>query len=153
MGKAYGLGSVDFTTREQLDVIKKDGNLLREAFLGSDVPGGQIENGPPVSQESQNPQKNPQKSKEIILVRADDVEWLNCRFPTASLTEGESLLRLFLLTCQGPECEDLVCNHGRYKEVGKDCHKVLGETEMFTLRIEFPTPLNFLREKCFEKKK
>ena len=130
------MGSVDFAKREQLDVLKKDGKLIREAFLESNVPGGQSGNGLLVSQESKTHQENPRKTEEIILVRTEDVECLNFRFSSSSLTEGGNLLHLFILTCQGPECEDLVCNHGCYKAVNKDCHKVLGESEMFMLHIE-----------------
>ena len=60
------MGSVDFTKREQLDVPKEDGNLIRVDFLESNVPGGKIENGLIFSQESKTPQKNPQKSKKLF---------------------------------------------------------------------------------------
>ena len=117
--------------------------------MESNLPGGQNGNGLLVIQESKSLPKKPLKTKESILVRADDTDCLNFRFPTSSLTDGGNFLRLFILTFQGPECEDLICNHGRYKAVSKDCHKILGETEMSMLHIEFPTQLNFVRKKCF----
>ena len=84
--------------REHLDVLKKDGKLLRGAFLWNLAPGGQIESGLLVSQELEPLRKiNGKKKKEIILVRSDDTERLNLRFPTESLTKDESLLNLFYL--------------------------------------------------------
>ena len=146
------MGSVDITKREQLDVLKKDGGLLLGAFSGSNLPGGKNGNGLLVIQESKSLPGKPLKTKEIILVRADGIECLNFRFPTSSLTDGGNLLHLFILTCQGPECEDLICNHGCYRAVSKDCRKILDETEMFTLHIEFPAPLNFVCVECFWEK-
>ena len=64
--------------------------------------------------------------------------------PSASLTDGESNLRPFKLVRKGPECEGLNCNHGCYKAVSADCQKILDESDVFTLRIGFPTPLNFV---------
>ena len=92
--------------REPLDVLTKDGKLIRDDFMGSNVPGGKIGNGLLVIQESKTPQENSRKTKGIILVRADDVECLNLRCSTASLTDGENLPHLFIITCQGPECDD-----------------------------------------------
>ena len=50
-GQSLWIGLCRFYKKEQLDVLKKDGKLLREAFLGSHVPGGQIESGLLVSRE------------------------------------------------------------------------------------------------------
>ena len=133
--------------REQLDVLKKGRTTLREAFLEKTVPGGQNESVLLVSQESRILQEKPREN-EITLLRSDDIECLNFCCTAESLAGGESLLHLFKLTCQGPQCEGLNCNHGRYKEVRKDCHKLLDESYMFMLHIEFPTPLNFVCKKC-----
>ena len=87
------------------------------------------------------------KQNEIILIRSEDIECRNFWYSAASLKEDESLLRLFKLVCQGPECEGLNCNHGCYKAVDKDCHQILDESDMFMLHLEFPTPLNYVCEK------
>ena len=103
------------------------------------------------SQELETPQKIPLGNKEVILVRDGDIECLNLRFYTESLTNHESLLHLFILTCETLGCEDLVCGHGCYKAVNKDCRKVLEESDMFMMFIEFPVPLNSICKKCFGK--
>ena len=84
---------------------------------------------------------------------SEDIECSKLCLPAASLTDGESLLHLLKLVCQDPECGGLNCNHGCYKEVNKDCHKILDESDMFMLHIEFSTPLNFVCEKCIGKVK
>ena len=117
------------------------------------APVGQPESGLLASQELKTPQEIPRGDKEVLLVRADDIECLNFRFPTGSLAKDESLIRLFILTCETLGCEDLVFAHGCYKAVNKDCHKVLDESDMFMMFVEFPTPLNLLRKKCFGKAK
>ena len=146
MGRALSILRKARTTR----CSKKDGKLLREAFLGNAAPGGQPESGLLVSQELKTPGKS-SENKDVLLVRVEDIECLNFRFPTESLTKDESLLLLFILTCENPDCADLVCDHGRYKAVRKDCRKVLDESDMFMMSIEFPTPLNSPRRKCFGK--
>ena len=70
---------------------------------------------------------------------------------TGNLTKDESLLRLFLLTRDRGNCEELVCNHGTYRETTPECHKSLDETDMFMTEIDFTTPLNFLCLKCLDK--
>ena len=82
--------------REQLDVLKKDGELLREAFLENVAPGVQPESGMLVIQELKTPQQIPREDKEVLLVISDDIECLNLRFPTGSLTKDGSVLRLFM---------------------------------------------------------
>ena len=119
--------------------------------MGNVAPGGQLESGLLASQELETPRKIPRKDKEVLLARADDIECLNFRFSTESLTGGESLLRLFILTCETLDCDDLACNHGCYKAASEDCHKVLEEPDMFLMFVEFPTPLNFLCGECFGK--
>ena len=73
---------------------QKDGKLLREAFLGNVAPGGRPEGGHLVSRELKTPQEIPRGNKDVLLVRAGDIECLNFRFPTVSLTKDESLLHL-----------------------------------------------------------
>ena len=46
------------------------------------------------------------------------------------------------------DCEELVCNRGIYKEVNPKPHKVLDENDMFTMPIEFPTPINPIYGEC-----
>ena len=74
---------------------------------------------------------------------------LNFRSPAASLTVGESLLRLFKLECQDPECNCLDWEYGCYKAVNKDCHTQLNESGGLMLQIEFPTPINLSGEMCW----
>ena len=58
--------------REQTDVLKRGGGLLREAFVEViDEPGGQIESVLRISHEIIPPETKPNKKKEIILVRAE----------------------------------------------------------------------------------
>ena len=83
--------------REQIDVLKKGRTILREAFLGNAIPGGQNENGRIVSQRSIAHVEKPRKQNEIIRMRSEDIECRNLCFPTSSLTEGESALHLFKL--------------------------------------------------------
>ena len=78
----------------------------------------------------------------------EDIECLNYRFPTSSLTEGASILHLFKLECQDPQFEGLDFNHGRYKAVSPSCRNELDNSDMFMLNIEFPTPINFVCKKC-----
>ena len=147
-GKAYGSGSVDFTKTRTARCSQKDGKLLREAFLGNLVPVGQIESGLLVSEESNPLRKSTERKRNHSSKRW--WYWVSkIAFLHGKSNERRKSFKSLLLTCQGPECEDLFCNHGCYKAANKDCHKVLGESEMFTLLIDFPTPLNFLREKCF----
>ena len=68
--------------------------------MGGTVPGGQHESGLLVIQESRMLQGETRKIKEIALFMSDDIERLNFCFATASLTDDESLLHLFKLTCQ-----------------------------------------------------
>ena len=79
-----------------------------------------------------------------------DIVCLNYRFTTARLTEGDSLLHLLKLECQGEECEVLDCEHGCYKAVIGNCHKELDNSDMFMLNVEFPTPTNFVCKKCVD---
>ena len=88
------------------------------------------------------------EQNEIILTMSGDIECRNLCFPIASLTGDESILRVFKLVCQGPECGGLNCNHGCYKAGNEECRKILDEFDMFMLHIEFLTPLNFVGEKC-----
>ena len=67
-----------------------------------------------------------------------------------SLTEGESLLHLFNLECQDPECEGLDCEHGCYKAVSENSHIELDNSDMIMLNIEFRTPKNFAFKKCVD---
>ena len=77
--------------------------ILRGAFLGETLPGGQNESGLLLSQEYRIPPVGIRETKkEITLIRPDDIECLNSCFTTASLAEGASLLHLFKLTSQGP---------------------------------------------------
>ena len=132
--------------------LKGGGGLLREAFVEVlDDPDGQIESVLPLSREKILPQPNPQKKKETLLARADEIECLNFRFATESLTNGESLLCLFLLTCDRGDCEELICNRGCYKAVSPNCRKVLDGGEMFMLQIDLLKPLNLPCAKCFDK--
>ena len=62
---------------EQLDVLKKDRSILRGAFLGNAIPGGQNENGLLVSQEYMGHAEKPRKRTEIILIRSEDIECRN----------------------------------------------------------------------------
>ena len=73
------------------------------------------------------PQEIPRKDKEVLLLRADDIECLNFRFSAESLTKGESLLHLFILTCETLGCEDLVCDHGCEFEMKATNHKLSKE--------------------------
>ena len=90
----------------------------------------------------------PRGQNEIILTRSEDIECRNFCFTTASLTDGESPVRRFKLVRQGPECDGLNCNHGRYKAINKICHKILDESGMFTSHVEFSTTLNFVCDIC-----
>ena len=142
------MGSFDFTKARTARCSQKDGKLFREAFLENVAPVGQLESGLLLSRELKTPQEITRKDKEVLLVRADDTECLNFRFTAESLTKDWSLLRLFILTCETPDFEDLICNRGCYKAVSRDCHKVLDESDMLLMFIGFPTPLNFLCKKC-----
>ena len=88
--------------------------------------------------------------KEIPPIRREDIECLNYRFSTASLTEGESRLHLFKLEYQDPQCEGLDCNHGCYKAVIPSCRNELDNSDMFMLNVEFTTPVNFVCKKCVD---
>ena len=90
----------------------------------------------------------PRSQNEILLTWSVEIECLGFRFPTASLTEGESLLHLFKLECQGPKCADLDYKRGCFKAANQACRKILDESDMLMLHIENPTPINFPREKC-----
>ena len=79
-----------------------------------------------------------------------EIECPNYRFTAASLTEGESLLHLRKLECQGEECEGLDCERGCYKAVSENCLLALGNSGMFMLNIELPTPVNFVCKKCVD---
>ena len=125
---------------------------MSEAFAEVlDEPGGQIESVLPISQEIILPGAKPRKKKETILVRSEEIECLNLRFTTESLTSGESLLHLFALTRGAGNCEELICNHGSYKKANPKCHKVLDESDMAMLQIDLIAPLNFICEKCLDK--
>ena len=113
------------------------------------IPGDQNENGLLVSQESMAHVGKDRKQNDIILIRSEDIECRNFRYSAASLTEEESLLRLFKIVCQGPECDGLNCNHGCYKAVNKDCHQLLDESDMFMLHIEFLTPIKFCLQEMY----
>ena len=126
--------------------------MIRGSFEETlEDPGGQIDSALPTSLEVIPTEKKPRKNKEISLVTAEDLECLTFRFTTDNLTEEESLLHLFLLTCDRGNCDELICNHGTYKATNPKCHKILDETEMFTRYIDFMAPLNFLCLKCLEK--
>ena len=74
---------------------KNGRELLREALLEVlDEPGGQNESILPISQEIILPAAKPRKKKEIILVIEEEIECLNFRITTESLTNAESLLHL-----------------------------------------------------------
>ena len=88
--------------------------------------------------------------KAILLIRCGDIECLDFRFFTAGIAENESLLHMFKLECQGPQCEGLDCNRGCYKEVNQSCHAELDNSDMFMLDIEFPAPGNFVCKKCVD---
>ena len=79
----------------------------------------------------------------MLLIRREDVECLNFRFATSSLTEGESLLHLFKLEFPDPRCEGLDCNNGCYKAANQSCHAELDNSDMFMLNIGFPIPGKF----------
>ena len=83
-------------------------------------------------------------------MRREDIECLNYRFSTASLTDGESLVHLLNLECQGPECECLDCEHGCYKAVNENCLIEPDNYDMFMLNIEFLSPANFVCKKCVD---
>ena len=77
--------------RSHLDVLTKGRTILRGAFWENSIPGGQNENGLLVSQESILPAGGHRKQNEIILTRSEEIESRNLCFPTASITEGESI--------------------------------------------------------------
>ena len=124
MGKSLWAGPFRFYKTRTTRCSQKDGKLLRGAFLENVAPGGQPESGLLVSQELKTPQKIPREGQEVLLVRAGDIECMDFRFSTRSLTKDESPPHLFILTCETPDCEDLICNHGCYKAVSKDFHIV-----------------------------
>ena len=120
--------------REQSDVLKRNGEALRGSFVESPrVPGGQMEQNLAISQEVILPEKKEKEKKEAFLSRAEDLECLNFRFATDSLTEDKSLLRLFLLTCGREGCHETFRDRGTYRAVSPSCHKDLDETDMFIL--------------------
>ena len=138
--------------REQTDGLQRSGTLLRESFVGSlKEPDGQIEPDLTISQEIILPVKKEKKNKAVGLVRAEDIECLNFRFTTDSLTEEESLLHMFLLTCGREGCEELVCDRGTFRAANPSCRKNLDESDMFMHFIDFLTPVNSPRLKCLEK--
>ena len=73
---------------------------------------------------------------------------LNYRFSTTSLVDGETLLRLFKLECEGEGRKDQVCNRGVFKAVNKNRRKVLDGPEMFLPSLDFFYPLNFVCRDC-----
>ena len=147
-GKTHGVGFGDPTKTGQQDVLRRGGGLLREHFEETLEPGGQVEIGLPISQELVLPQSQLEKDKGIPLVRAGEIDCLNFRFATESLTKGESILHLFILTCDTMGCEELVCNNGIYKAVNPKCRKVLDGNDMFTMPIGFHAPINSICDKC-----
>ena len=67
--------------------LKWGGELLREAFVEVLEPGGQMDLVLPISQEIILPEAKRKKKKEILLVRSEEIECLNFRFTTESLTK------------------------------------------------------------------
>ena len=126
---------------------------MREAFVEVLDPGRQMDFVLPISQEVILPRTNPKKEKAILLVRAEEIECLNFRFTTESLTSGEIVLRLFVLTRDAPNCEELICNRGSYRGVRPKCRKILYESDMFMLQIDIRAPLHFLCAKFLVKVK
>ena len=47
----------------------------------------------------------------ILLLSSEEIEWLNYRCPTESLSDEESLLHLCKLECQDIEREGIDCDH------------------------------------------
>ena len=52
------------------------------------------------------------------------IECMGFRFPTTESVACESLSRLVKLECQDPDCIAPICNHGVYKSVTENRHKV-----------------------------
>ena len=107
------------------------------------VTNGQLERGQIESQVISSHPGMTSCEKETLLIICGDVGCLNYRYSTASLTEGDSLLHLFKLECQGPLREGLDCNHGCYKAANQSCHVELDNSDMFMLNIGFPIPGKF----------
>ena len=114
------------------------------------VTNGQLESGQLESHVLSHPPERLGGGKEIRLIMCEDIGCFNFRFSTASLTEGESLLHLFKLECQDPQCEGLDCNRGCYKSVIESCHIEVGNSDMCMLNIEFRNPVNFVCKKCVD---
>ena len=146
------MGAVFFGRKRTTRCSQKRPNDFTGIFLGGTVPGDQNESGLLFSQESRIITAKHRETNEINLLRPGDIECLNFCFTAASLTEGESILHLFKLTRQGPECDGLNCNLGCYKAVSKDCHKLLDEPDMFMLHIEFPIPVKFCLREMYRRK-
>ena len=88
--------------------------------------------------------------KEILLIRCGDIECLNYRFPTSSLTEEDSLLHLPKIERRDKNCECPYCKRGCFEAVIPDCHTELDNSEMFMPQLEFPTPSNSGCRKCVD---
>ena len=153
LGKQPGGWAIDvLKLREQTDVARRIGAVLRESSVGSlRETDGQIGPDLTISQELGLPEKQEKKSKEAGVVRAEDSGCLNFRFTTDSLTEGERLFHMILLTCGRGGCEELVCDRGTFGATIASCRKNRDGSDMFMHFIDFMAPVNSICLKCLAK--
>ena len=85
-----------------------------------------------------------------LLFRSCDVACLNYRFPTSSLTDGESLLHASKLECQDIDGEWLDFDHGWPRAVNPDCHIGIDNSSILLPQLEFCAPVNFACKKCVD---
>ena len=153
MAKSLRAGLFRFYKSENKYMFSTRRKIITRSFLGKCRAGRPTKEWSASESGIENPSEIHRGNREVLLVRAEDIECVYFRFPAESLTMGESPLHIFILTCETLGFEDLVCDHGCYKSANKDRHKVLDESEMFMMFVEFPTPLNLYARNVLKKVK